>query len=162
MQVAYITLDLGTRPFTGVILCITVTFPGNVCPEVVRQQPEENSGGGEDVEEAVIGSPPENHSGPPGSTIDAAQLPSPWWIGRAGPLWHDMLSLLEEVWQEDWLLELASLQVGQEEVALQLPSSGGQSLLLLNHSEYLTGALVFLPPRVTKSFIGSPASFTPP
>ena len=60
------------------------------------------------------------------------------------------------------MLELASLQMGQEEVALQLPNSGGQSLLLLNHSEYLTGALVFLPPRVTKSFIGSPASFTPP
>ena len=73
-----------------------------------------------------------------------------------------MLSLLEEIWQEDWLLELASLQMGQEKVALQLPSSGGQSLLLLNHSEYLTGALVFLPPLVTKSFIGSPASFTPP
>ena len=89
MQVAYITLDLGTRPFTGIILCITVTFPGNVCPEVVRQQPEGNSGGGEDVEETAIGSPPENHSGPPGSTIDAAQLPPIWW--------QDMLSLLEEV-----------------------------------------------------------------
>ena len=116
MQVAYITLDLGTRPFTGIILCITVTFPGNVCPEVVRQQPEGNSGGGEDVEETAIGSPPENHSGPPGSTIDAAQLPPSWLIGRAGPLWQDMLSLLEEVWQEDWLLELAFLQEGQEEV----------------------------------------------
>jgi hypothetical protein len=150
------------KTFTGIILCITVTFPGNVCPEVVRQQPEEIPGGGEEVEETAIGSPPENHSGPPGSTIDAAQLPHPWWIGRDGPLLQDMLSLLEEIWQEDWLLELASLQMGQEEVALQLPSSGGPSLLLLNHSEYLTGALVFLPPRVTKSFIGSPASFTPP
>ena len=150
------------KTFTGIILCITVTFPGNVCPEVVRQQPEGNSGGGEDVEETAIGSPPENHSGPPGSTINAAQLPPSWLIGRAGPLWQDMLSLLEEVWQEDWLLELASLQEGQEEVALQLPSTGEQSLLLLNHSEYLTGALVFLPPRVTMSFIGSPASSTSP
>ena len=158
-----ITLDLGARPFTGVILCITCHFfPGNVCPEVVRQQPEEIPGGGEEVEETAIGSSPENHSGSPGSTIDAAQLPHPWWIGRAGPLWQDLLSLLEEIWQEDWLLELASLQMGQEEVALQLPNSGGQSLLLLNHSEYLTGALVFLPPRVTMSFIGSPASSAPP
>ena len=32
------------------------------------------------------------------------------------------------------------------------------SLLLMNHSEYLIGALVFLPPRVTMSFIGSPTS----
>ena len=63
-----ITLDLGARPFTGVILCITCHFfPGNVCPEVVRQQPEEIPGGGEEVEETAIGSPPENHSGPPGS-----------------------------------------------------------------------------------------------
>ena len=104
------------KTFTGINLCITVNFPGNVCPEVVRQQPEGNPGGGEDVEETAIGSPPENHSGPPGSTIDAAQLPPSWLIGRAGPLWQDMLSLLEEVWQEDWLLELAFLQGGQEEV----------------------------------------------
>ena len=105
------------KTYAGIILCITVTFPGNVCPEVVRHQPEGNSGGGEDVEETAIGSPPENHSGPPGSTIDAAQLPPSWLIGRAGPLWQDMLSLLEEVWQEDWLLKLASLQEGQEEVS---------------------------------------------
>ena len=62
-------------------------FPGNACLEVVRHQPEGNPGGGEDVEETAIGSPPENHcSGPPGSTIDAAQLPPFWLIGRAGPL----------------------------------------------------------------------------
>ena len=127
MQVAYITFRFRYKTFTGIILCITVTFPGNVCPEVVRHQPEGNSGGGEDVEETAIGSPPENHSGPPGSTIDAAQLPPSWLIGRAGPLWQDMLSLLEEVWQEDWLLELASLQEGQEEVCPQLLSSGEQS-----------------------------------
>ena len=49
-----ITLDLGARPFTGVILCITCHFfPGNVCPEVVRQQPEEIPGGGEEVEETA-------------------------------------------------------------------------------------------------------------
>ena len=92
-------------------------FPGNVCPEVARHQPEGNPGGGEDVEEAAIRSPPENHcSGPPGSTIDAAQLPPSWLIGRAGPLFQEMLLQLEEVWQEDWLLELAFLQDGQEEV----------------------------------------------
>ena len=102
-------------------------FPGNACLEVVRHQPEGNPGGGEDVEETAIVSPPENHSGPPRSTIDAAQLPSSWLIGRAGPLWQDMLSLLEEVWQEDWLLELASLQEGQEEVCQQLLSPGEQS-----------------------------------
>ena len=67
MQVAYITFRFRYKTFTGIILCITVTFPGNVCPEVVRQQPEEIPGGGEEVEETAIGSPPENHSGPPGS-----------------------------------------------------------------------------------------------
>ena len=60
-------LDLGTRPFTGVNLCITLHFPGNVCPEVVRQQPAEIPGGGEGVEETAISSPPEIHSGPPAS-----------------------------------------------------------------------------------------------
>ena len=62
-----ITLDLGTRPFTGVNLCITVHFPGNICPEVVRQHLAEIPGGGEGVEETAISSPPEIHSGPPAS-----------------------------------------------------------------------------------------------
>ena len=86
------------------------------CAEDDRHQPEGNPGGGEEVEEAVIGSPPENPTGPPVSTIDVAQLPPSWLVGQTGPLWQQMLSLLEEVWQEDWLLELAFLQGGQEEV----------------------------------------------
>ena len=116
MQVAYITFRFRYKTFTGIILCITVTFPGNVCPEVVRHQPEGNPGGGEEVEEAVIGSPPEDPTGPPVSTIDVAQLPLSFLVGQTGPLWQQMLSLLEEIWQEDWLLELAFLQEGQEEV----------------------------------------------
>ena len=42
------------KTYTGIILCITVTFPGNVCPEVVRQQPEEIPGGGQEVEEILF------------------------------------------------------------------------------------------------------------
>ena len=103
------------KTYAGIILCITVTFPGNACLEDDRHQPEGNPGGGEEVEEAVIGSPPEDPTGPPVSTIDVAQLPLSFLVGQTGPLWQQMLSLLEEIWQEDWLLELAFLQEGQEE-----------------------------------------------
>ena len=117
MQVAYITFRFRYKTFTGVILCITVTFPGNACLEDDGHQPEGNPGGGEEVEEAVIGSPPEDPTGPPVSTIDVAQLPLSFLVGQTGPLWQQMLSLLEEIWQEDWLLELAFLQGNQEEVS---------------------------------------------
>ena len=108
------------KTYAGIILCITFTFPGNACPEDGRHQPEGNSGGDKEVEEAVIESPPENHcspTGPPVSTIDVAQLPPSWLVGQTGPLWQQMLSLLEEIWHEDWLLELAFLQGNQEEVS---------------------------------------------
>ena len=105
------------KTYTGIILCITVTFPGNACPEDARHQPEGNPGGGEDVEEAAIGSPPEDPTGPHVSTIDVAQLPLSFLVGQTGPLWQQMLSLLEEIWHEDWLLELAFLQGNQEEVS---------------------------------------------
>ena len=74
-------LALGTRPFTGVNLCITVHFPGNICPEVVRQHLAEIPGGGEGVEETAISSPPEIHSGPPASP--QMQHRSPLASGRA-------------------------------------------------------------------------------
>ena len=101
-------------------LSITFTFPGKACPEDDRHQPEGNPGGGEEVEGAVIESPPENHcspTGPPVFTIDVAQLPLSWLVGQTGPLWQQMLSLLEQMWHEDWLLELASLQGSQEEIS---------------------------------------------
>ena len=104
------------KTYAGIILCITVTFPGNACLEDDGHQPEGDSGGGEEVEEVVLGSPPEDPTGLPVSTIDVAQLPLSFLVGQTGPLWQQMLSLLEEIWQEDWLLELAFLQEGQEEV----------------------------------------------
>ena len=108
------------KTYAGIILCITVTFPGNACLEDDRHQPEGNPGGDQEVEEAVTEPPPENHcslTGPPLFTVDVAQLPSPWLIGQTGLLWQQMLSLLEEIWYEDWLLELAFLQGNQEEIS---------------------------------------------
>ena len=63
---------------------------------------------------------PENHcslAGPPALTVDVDQLPSSWLIGQAGPLWQQLLSLLEQLWHEDWLLEIATLQGSQGEVS---------------------------------------------
>ena len=114
MQVAYITFRFRYKTFTGVILCITVTFPGNACLEDDRHQPEGNPGGDQEVEEAVTEPPPEIYCS---LTVDVAQLPSPWLIGQTGLLWQQMLSLLEEIWYEDWLLELAFLQGNQEEIS---------------------------------------------
>ena len=111
---AYIHFRFRYKTYAGIILCITFTFPGKACPEDDRHQPEGNPGGDQEVEEAVTEPPPENHCS---LTVDVAQLPSPWLVGQTGPLWQQMLSLLEQMWHEDWLLELASFQGSQEEIS---------------------------------------------
>ena len=57
-------LDLGTRPLTGVNLCITVHFPGNVAQRLSGNNLQKFQ---VEVRESktAISSPPEIHSGPP-------------------------------------------------------------------------------------------------
>ena len=102
-------------------LSITFHFSGKTCPEDGRlDQSGGNPGGDQEVGEDVVELVPENHcsiAGPPALTVDVDQLPPSWLIGRAGPLWQQLLSLLEQLWDEDWLLEVATLQGSQVEVS---------------------------------------------
>ena len=101
-------------------LSITFTFPGKACPEDDRHQSEGNPGGDQEVGEDVVELLPGNHcslAGPPAFTVDVAQLPPLWLVGQVGPLWQQLLSLLEQLWHEDWLLEIATLQGNQEEIS---------------------------------------------
>ena len=99
------------------ILSITFHFSGKTCPEDGKlDQSGGNPGGDQEAGEDVVELVPENHcstAGPPALTVDVGQLPPSWLIGRAGPLWQQLLSLLEQLWDEDWLLEVATHQGSQ-------------------------------------------------
>ena len=103
-----------------IILSITFHFLGKACPEDGRHQSDGDPGGDQEVGEGVVELLPENHcslAGPPAFTVDVDQLPPPWLVGQAGPLWQQLLSLLEQLWHEDWLLEVATLQGSQDEIS---------------------------------------------
>ena len=103
--------------YAGITCQSLFHFLGKPCPEDGKlDQSAGNPGGDQEGGEDVVELVPENHcstAGSPALTVDVGQLPSSWLIGRAGPLWQQLLSLLEQLWDEDWLLEVAAHQGSQ-------------------------------------------------
>ena len=133
-------LDLGTRPFTGVNLYITVHFPGNVAQRL----------SGNNLQELQVEM--RKSKKPPSARFLKFTLvhlprhrcstgPSKLVAGHVVTVGGDVV----EGWDAGTRLP-PDRPGGGCPAAAQLRWAG---LLLLNHSEYLIGALVFLPPLVT-------------